>query len=152
MKIIKILIAILALTVLLGLIIVGAFVALFDANEYKQELSALVKQQTGRDLQFSGDIALTLYPALGMQLGSMSFSNAPGFGESPMLLVNNASVSVDVLSLLALKPQIAQLVLDGLQLNLQKNAQGQTNWDDLAGAPDRTACAWLCRGWAEGCR
>jgi len=127
----------LALTVFLGLIVVGAFVALFDANEYKQELSALVKQQTGRDLQFSGDIALTLYPALGMRLGSMSFSNAPGFGESPMLLVNNASVSVDVLSLLALKPQIAQLVLDGLQLNLQKNAQGQTNWDDLAGAPDK---------------
>ncbi|MBL6999283.1 MAG: AsmA family protein [Gammaproteobacteria bacterium] len=131
MKIFKWLLAGIALLVVLVIVAVGAFLALFDANEYKQNLSDLVQQQTGRSLQFSGDIKLTLYPSLGMKLGAMTFANAPGFGDSPMLAVKNASVSVDVLSLLAFKPQIAQLQLDGLKLTLQKSAQGKTNWDDL---------------------
>ena len=40
--------------VLLGVILVCAFVALFDANQYKQDLSTLVQQQTGRDLLTGG--------------------------------------------------------------------------------------------------
>ncbi len=131
MKIVKILLIIVAAVILLVISAVGIFVATFDANQYKQELSGIVKQKTGRDLEFKGDIGLTLYPSLGMKLGSMNFSNAAGFGNEPMLAVNNASVSVDVLSLLSFEPKIAQLILDGLNVNLQKNKQGVTNWDDL---------------------
>ena len=43
---------------------VAIFVAIFDANAYKQDLSGLVREQTGRDLQFHGDVDLTIYPAL----------------------------------------------------------------------------------------
>jgi len=131
MKIIKILLSGVVIVVLLAAVLLGAFVALFDANEYKQELSQLVKDQTGRELLFSGDIGLTIYPAIGMKLGAMTFSNAPGFGDKPMLSVSTASVSVDVLSLLSFNPEIEQLVLDGLSINLQKNTKGKTNWDDL---------------------
>ena len=68
--------------------ITAVFVATFDANEYKQDLRDLVRQQTGRDLQFFGDIGLTIYPALGMKLGALSLSNAKGFGSEPMVKVN----------------------------------------------------------------
>lgn len=118
---------------LLVVVAVGIFLATFDANQYKQDLSDLVNQETGRNLDFQGDIGLTLYPSLGMKLGSMTFSNASGFGDKPMLSVNEASVSVDVLSILSFQPQIAELVLDGLTVDLQKNKQGKTNWDDLLG-------------------
>lgn len=131
MKIFKYLGLGLGLIILLSVIGVGIFLATFDANQYKQDLSALVQQQTGRNLEFQGDIGLTLYPALGMKLGSLEFSNAAGFAENTMMSVQQASVSVDVLSLFSLNPQIDQLVLDGLTLNLQKNKQGVTNWDDL---------------------
>ena len=131
MKIIKILIKGLGLVLVLVLAVIGIFIATFDANQYKQDLSDLVKQQTGRALEFTGDIGLTLYPKLGMKLGSMSFENAKGFGSEPMLAVKHVSVSVDVMSLFALNPQIAQLKLDGLTLNLRNNKQGITNWDDL---------------------
>lgn len=132
MHIFKALLLIFGLFVLFVVTTVGVFVFTFDANEYKQDLSGLVKSKTGRDLVFSGDIGLTFYPSLGMSLGSMTFSNPPGFGEQPMLSVTEASVSVDLFSLLRFEPEIAQLVLDGLQLQLQKNAEGKTNWDDLA--------------------
>lgn len=131
MKIIKLLFTGIGILLLVAVIAVGIFLATFDANQYKQDLSLLVEQQTGRKLDFQGDIGLTLYPALGMKLGSLSFANAAGFGQQPMLAVEKASVSVDVLSLLSFSPQIDQLVLNGLTVNLQKNKQGKTNWDDL---------------------
>jgi len=139
MKILKLLLMGIGIVLLISIIVVGIFLATFDANQYKQDLSQLVEQQTGRRLEFKGDIGLTLYPALGMKLGSLSFSNAPGFGQQPMLAVDHASVSVDVLSLLSFSPAIDQLVLDGLNVNLQKNKQGQTNWDDLVAGDDASA-------------
>lgn len=131
MKWLKFILYFILLLIVLIAITAAVFVATFDANAYKQELSDLVKQQTGRELSFSGDISLRLYPRLGMQLGHMQLSNAAGFGSKPFFAVDEVSVFVDVLSLLRLQPEIAELVLDGVSADLQKNAQGVTNWDDL---------------------
>ena len=117
----------------------GVFLATFDANLYKQDLSDLVRQQTGRELQFFGDVSLTFFPALGMQLGAMSFSNAPGFGEQSMIKVNKVSISVDVESLITFSPEVDRLLLDDLEINLQKNKAGKTNWDDLNKSNTKTA-------------
>ena len=114
--------------------VVAIFLSVFDANEYKDELSALVLEQTGRDLQFHGEVNLTVFPALGMQLGAMSLSNAEGFGAKPMVKVNQASISVDLGSLVTFQPEVEQLVLRDLEIDLQKNADGRTNWDDLVPA------------------
>ncbi len=139
MKIVKYLLLALGSLLLLFVIGLGIFIATFDANAYKQELSSLVLQKTGRELEFEGDVGLTFYPSLGMKLGALRFANAPGFGDRPMLAVEQASVSVDLLSLLRLQPEIAQLVLDGLQLDLARNRQGKTNWDDLLPAQSAEA-------------
>ena len=82
--------------------IVAIFMAVFDPNAYKQDLTELVREQTGRELQFHGDVDLTVFPALGMKLGAMSFSNAEGFGALPMVKVSEASISVDLASLVQL--------------------------------------------------
>ncbi|MFZ9039104.1 MAG: AsmA family protein [Gammaproteobacteria bacterium] len=110
---------------------VAIFVAVFDANAYKQDLSDLVREQTGRELQFHGDVDLTIYPALGMKLGAMSLSNAEGFGAQPMIKVKAVSISVDVASLITLAPEIDKLVMRDLEINLITNKAGVTNWDDL---------------------
>lgn len=111
--------------------LVAVFVAVFDANEYRDDLSALALEHSGRDLQFHGDISLTVFPALGMKLGAMSLSNAEGFGPKPMVKIGSASVSVDLGSLVRLQPEVEKLVLRDLEVDLQKNAAGVTNWDDL---------------------
>ena len=115
--------------------VVAIFVAVFDPNAYKQELTELVREQTGRELQFHGDVDLTVFPALGMKLGAMSFSNAEGFGALPMIKVKEASISVDLASLVAFAPEIDKLVLRDLEINLSKNKAGVTNWDDLVAQP-----------------
>jgi len=115
--------------------VVAIFVAVFDANAYKQDLTELVREATGRELQFHGDVDLTIFPALGMKLGAMSFSNAAGFGALPMIKVKEASISVDVASLLSFAPEIDKLVLRDLEVNLMKNKAGVNNWDDLVSKP-----------------
>jgi len=128
---------------LLGLVVgivflvaaVAIFAALFDANAYKQDLSELVREHTGRKLEFQGDIGLTIYPQLGMKLGAMRFANAAGFGELPMIRVGEASISVDVASLFRFSPEIDKLVLRDLEVNLIRNKVGVNNWDDLLQAP-----------------
>jgi AsmA protein len=135
-SIFKVIASILVVAVLFIAVVTGIFLAVFDANQYKQQASDLVRAQTGRELKFYGDVSLTVFPTLGMELGAMSFSNAEGFGTIDMIRVNKASISVDVASLFAFNPQVNQLILDGLEINLQKNAAGVTNWDDLVASAD----------------
>lgn len=107
------------------------FLALFDANQYKSDISLLVLEKTGRELTFLGDAELMLYPNFGMKLGAMDLANAQSFADEPLLSVQQVNVSVDIPSIFKLKPVINELLLDQLTLNLQKNKQGITNWQDL---------------------
>ena len=129
----------LAVILVLPIAALGIFVAVFDANAYKQEMSNLVLEHSGRELQFQGDVSLTIYPALGMKLGGLSFANAAGFGASPMVRISEASISVDLLSLLRFAPEIDKLILRDLEINLIRNKVGVNNWDDLLAKPATTA-------------
>src|SRR3569833_3338794 len=55
----------------------------FDPNKYKAEIAAAVSQATGRELTISGDIRLTLYPWLGVELGAMEHNNTPKNNNKP---------------------------------------------------------------------
>ncbi len=130
MKIIKyLLIAI----VLLIVVVVGGgafFLSTLDLNNYKELIATKTKEATGRDLVIAGDIKNSWWP-LGISLGETTFGNAPGFGNAPMATVDEVSISVAVLPLLKSKVEASKLILHGLKVNLYKNAQGVTNWDDL---------------------
>jgi AsmA protein len=130
-KTIKLCLTVIGVAVIFVVAIAGIFIATFDANHYKQDLSDIVRDSTGRDLQFYGDVELTFYPTLGMELGALSLSNAAGFGSTPMIKVDKVSISVDVASVIAFSPEIDELILDGLKINLQNNNKGVTNWDDF---------------------
>ena len=130
-------------TVKIALILVGALAALFitacivlvlvvDPNAYKAEISKAVKDQTGRELTFEGDIGFNFFPWLGLKVGPMALGNAPGFAPAEMVRINRAEASIKLLPLLSGDVAVGTVVLDGLNLNLAKNKQGVTNWDDLA--------------------
>lgn len=103
----------------------------FDPNDYKEQIAEQVKKQTGRDLTLKGDISLSVFPWLGMEINDASLSNAQGFGSEPFASVRTADVRVSLLPLLRREIQVGTVVLDGLALRLQKNAAGQNNWDDI---------------------
>ena len=116
-------------------VLVGAlaiFIATFDANDYKQQIISLVKDKTGRDLTIDGDLNLAMYPDIALELGKTRLSNAAGFKDSVFADVSAAKVSLKLLPLLKKKIEADEISLEGLQLNLQRKANGTSNWDDLA--------------------
>lgn len=141
MKLIKYLIITVVVLILLLVAGAGILVATVDPNDYKDDIIKLVKESTGRTLTLEGDLGFTFFPALGVSLGEAQLSNASGFGDQPFAQVSQVSVSVDLLSLLKFSVQADTIVLDGLRVNLQKNKNGNTNWDDLAQQPATEAPA-----------
>ncbi len=67
------------------------FALLFDANALRDDLTALVKKETGRELTINGDLDLAFFPWLGFSMQDASLSNAPGFGDEPFATIDQAS-------------------------------------------------------------
>ncbi len=134
MKIIKYIVFALIALVVLFVVGAGILVATVDPNDHKDEIVAAVKDATGRDLSLAGDIGFSFFPKLGVKLGQAELSNAAGFGNQSFASIEQVGVSVDLLSLLKMKVQADTIVLKGLRVNLQKNKNGKTNWDDLSGS------------------
>ena len=134
-KLLKILISV--VVVVLGLVAVMAVALLFlvDPNDYKDQIASQVETHTGRTLSIEGDMALSIFPWLGLDIGRTRLSNAEGFGDQPMARMDAVQVRVKLLPLLRKTLEMDTVKLSGLQLNLAKKADGSTNWDDLTGAP-----------------
>jgi AsmA protein len=125
-----------ALVVLLVIVLAGVAL-LFDPNDYKDDITVAVDNATGRTLTLEGDLGLSIFPRLGITLGAAELSNAEGFGDAPFARFDGAELSVGLLPLLTRRVEVDRAVLSGLRLNLARNAQGRTNWEDLGqgGAP-----------------
>ena len=122
-------------------VIVFASVALFpffDPNDYRDEISAGVKEVTGRDLTIEGDLSLSIFPWLAIKVGRTELGNAEGFGDEPFMRFEAASLSVRMLPLiLSQETTVGTASIEGLVINLQVAADGTTNWDDLS-QPEET--------------
>lgn len=123
------------------------FLATIDPNDYKDLIAKKVHEATGRTLTIDGDIELSFFPWLGLELGQARLSNAPGFGEDPFARVDEVQVRVALLPLLSREVEADTVTLQGLRLNLSRSEEGVTNWHDLvsqeaaeeAGKPEKPA-------------
>lgn len=131
-KLFKILGALLGVLVLLIVAAVVIVPAVVDPNDYKGEIITKVQEQTGRTLQINGDLKLSVFPWLGVEIGGLKLSNAQGFGDQPFAAVTHAAVRVKLMPLLSSRVEVDTIGLEGLELNLAKNSKGASNWDDLA--------------------
>jgi len=116
--------------IILIMVAIGIISATVNPNDYKDEITDLVKKQTGRDLSFDS-IELAFFPSLGVDLEKVRLSNAPGFESNDFLTMSQAQVSVAIWPLLSKQLEIDTLTLHDLDVRLARNAQGVSNWDDL---------------------
>lgn len=137
------------LAVVLVVLLVALAIAvplLFDINDQKDRIAAIVERETGRALTIEGDLELTLFPWLGVNTGAMSLAQADGFDPAtPFASFASANVSVRLLPLLLRRElEVGRVTLRGLQVSLERTADGRENWADLlrdsddapAAAPD----------------
>ncbi len=132
-KPIKIILIVIGLIILLPIVAAVIATQVIDTDDIKQLAADQVAKQTGRELTIDGDIDLSVFPWLSIDLGHTRLSNAPGFGPEPMLEVDQISVSLKILPLLRGSIEMDTVTLAGLKADLQINAEGISNYDDLAG-------------------
>ena len=112
-------------------VIAAIMLVTLDLNEYREPIAKSISDATGRELKLAGDLEKSFFPWLGVKIGGVELSNAPGFKEQAFARLQNAEVRIDTLSLLRMQPTVDKVIVHGLQVNLARDAQGKTNWDDL---------------------
>src|SRR5690606_636433 len=128
--VLKVLLIVVAAIVLLVAGAVLFLTVVFDPNDYRDEIIAAVNDATGRELTLEGDLELEVFPSLRIAVGPAAISNAPGFGEAPFARIGAARLQLALLPLLSRRIEIGEARLEGLVLNLARNAQGRNNWQD----------------------
>jgi AsmA protein len=129
-----------SIVALLVLVLLAARL-LINPNDYKDRIAKAVKTSTGRELALPGDIRLSVFPWVALELGPASLGNPPEFGAEPFAAVRHAALRVKLLPLLRKQLQIGRVDIDGLDLRLQRNAAGQGNWQGFGTAAPSAAPA-----------
>ena len=125
-------------------VVAVAFLFLFDANSFKEDVERAVTESTGRELVIDGDVSLHIFPWIAVEIGESRLGNAPGFGDEPFAGFDSVKLSVQIMPLIFQRQVVVGTAeIDGLQLNLTARADGT----DKSGArPDeRQACRVRCR-------
>lgn len=127
-------------TIIIGLLLllavgIAAYLRFaFDPNDYRDTLAGLVREHTGRELAIDGDLSLSVFPSLAIELGETRLGNAAGFSDRAFASVKAIQAGVKLLPLLGGKVEVDRVLLDGLSLSLETRADGTTNWADLGSA------------------
>ena len=125
------LIGLLLLGVLLLLVAAGfALTHFFDPNDYKDEIRQLAREHANLELELNGDIGWSLFPWLGIEITDAKIASADT-PDDPFADLRLLGLSVQVMPLLRKEIQMSDIRIDGLNLNLHRNAQGQGNWEHI---------------------
>ncbi len=125
------LIKVIVIVLVLAVAALAAIPFVVDPNDYKDEIATQVEKATGRQLSIQGDIGLSVFPWVALELGQLSLSNASGFEADSFAQVKSAQIRIKLLPLLKKELEMDTIVLDGMVLNLETDKDGNTNWQDL---------------------
>ena len=129
-SLIKLSVAIVGLLVFLVVVVAIIVALLIDPNDYREQIAAAVEKDTGRRLTLDGDLSLKLLPCCGIGIGRSSLSNPPGFEQAQFASVDEVRLGLRLLPLLTRQElEIGEVKLSGLDLNLQRLANGRANWE-----------------------
>jgi hypothetical protein len=125
------LLKILGATLAILLVTIILVLSVIDPNDYKAEIAQVVKNTTGRTLTIEGDIHFTFFPWFGLDLGQVSLGNPSDFEAPTFAQINQTRLLVKLLSVLKKQIEVDHVLIEGVELNLIRKADGTSNWDDL---------------------
>ncbi len=127
-----------AVAVIAALVLAAASVALwfFDADAYKSKLETLVKRETGHELVIGGELSLSLFPGIGVELGHTALRNPPGFGGDNLAEFDALRVKLKLLPLLGGNLAPERVAVKGLEVRLVQNDDGRRNFEAFPASTD----------------
>lgn len=122
-------VGILAIVAVAAVVYVTTFL---DPEDFKPRLIAVVEEQTGLNLALEGSITWSFYPRIGVSVEqAKAWLPEQTQDESAFAAIERAEVSVAFAPLLRGEIAVDGLTLDGMRLNLEKDEQGEGNWQTL---------------------
>ena len=104
------------------------YLSFADLNWMKPRIESAVADATGRRLQLGGDFDVNIVPAPSIVLEDVSLSNAD-WGSEPMLAtIGHVSAGLSFWSLLAGPVRVNEVKLRDVDVLLETNEQGESNW------------------------
>src|SRR5688572_15986766 len=136
MRAVKIALAAVAGVVVLLVVAVVVVAWTFDPNEYKGVATDAFTARTGRTLTIDEDLRLTYFPWLAVETGGVAIGSSPAFGGAaqPFATARRVAARVKLLPLLSRRVEVGTVELEGLTLNLARDASLNGNWQDLVDA------------------
>jgi uncharacterized protein involved in outer membrane biogenesis len=110
---------------------VYVFVATYDYNKLKPRIAQLVKDATGRKLNLSGEVNLDFGFSPELVVTDVTFANAPWGSQPQMIKVEKLQSQARLLPLLFRDVQLKRIGLVGVDVLLETDPNGQSNWDFL---------------------
>lgn len=101
---------------------------------YVNEVAALTKQSTGRDLTIKGKVSFTLLPRFALEANDVSFGNAPGMSTPDMAKIAKLQIAVQPLALLSGNLVVDRFIVVDPSIALEIDKDGKPNWQFAAPA------------------
>ncbi len=133
----KILITLGVLVLLLGGLIVAP--NLIDWNAYKPQVANGFKAATGQTVRLDGDLSFKLWPSPALRASNVSLANWPGGEAENFLEMDGLDIRLELFPLLSGDVKITSLVIDGGNINLERDLEGRANWEVLFAGKEAAA-------------
>lgn len=131
-KTLKVFAAVLGLTIVLIGVAAGILPLVVDPNQFKAQLAETIKEKTGFEAEFIGDLHLSVFPWLGISAGRIRINSGQGFQAAEFLSIEQGDIKVNLLPLIVKKLEINRIDLKGLRINLLRTPEGGNNWSPIA--------------------
>ncbi len=105
------------------------FIKTFDLNKYKNQISNIVFEQTGRQLVLHGNAGLKISLIPTLELNDVTFSNAAWAKEPNMIEAKTIDVAFSIMPLFKKEIVVDKIHLTEPKVYLSVNEKGITNWD-----------------------
>jgi AsmA protein len=119
-----------------GLLLVTALAAPFfvPKSVYKAQIEKAATDALKRDVLLTGDVSVSVFPRISASVGGVTVANPEGFSSPNMIEAGELRGSVKWLPLLSRRVEVQELAFVDANVQLEKLADGRTNWEFGSGA------------------
>ena len=124
--------------ILIGILAMAAVVAvalaippLVNTEPARQSIARSLENALGREVSIAGTLRFMLLPHVGFVIEDLRVADPGGFGFGETMRLKRVAVALAPLALLRRELVFESIRLQSPQVNLLRNARGQTNWDGL---------------------
>jgi uncharacterized protein involved in outer membrane biogenesis len=102
--------------------------ALVNVQRLVPAMEERLSAATGRSFSIGPDLSVSCFPWLSVSFSNLKIGNPPGFSTDDFVKIESFEGRISVLPLLWKKVEFSRFVVGGLAVNLEKNSDGQVNW------------------------